>query len=436
MVLQRMHDQPPKLTVHPDGYLVTAAGQPFFYLADTVWMAFPNLTLDEWARYLAQRRLQGFNALQISILPVTHDTSMSPQNIDPFLPDADGNWDFSAYNEAYFAKAETMVEMAVDQGFTPVLGVLWCSYAPGTRCSEHSPVASAMPFDAVAPFAAFAAERFKRFNPIFFISGDTRFESPQEAPYYMAALAAVRAVCPDALLTMHLHPQGDLPREFIDAVDFYMYQSGHDANTQHQPYTFAEKFAAYAVKRPVLNSEPPYEGHGRIGTRTRFNAFDIRKATWQSLLSGAKMGITYGAHGVWSCHKRGMNFLNAHRSFEPFTWEEALLLDGSWDVGFARWLFERYNLFATDPTAIVLGEDKEIRAAASADLATIAIYSPYAFDIDVAVDLTGYRCVLIDLATRRVMTPEVQASERSRIGMSRVNADTLFLAVKQPISES
>ncbi len=137
-----------------------------------------------------------------------------------------------------------------------------------------------------------------------------------------------------------------------------------------------------------------------------------------------------------SCHKRGMNFLNAHRSFEPFTWEEALLLDGSWDVGFARWLFERYNLFATDPTAIVLGEDKEIRAAASADLATIAIYSPYAFDIDVAVDLTGYRCVLIDLATRRVMTPEVQASERSRIGMSRVNADTLFLAVKQPISES
>ena len=95
MMSQQMHDQPPKLAVHPNGYLVTATGQPFFYLADTVWMAFPNLTLDEWARYLAQRRLQGLNALQISILPVTHDTSMSPQNIDPFLPDADGNWDFS-----------------------------------------------------------------------------------------------------------------------------------------------------------------------------------------------------------------------------------------------------------------------------------------------------------------------------------------------------
>ena len=64
---------------------------------------------------------------------------------------------------------------------------------------------------------------------------------------------------------MHLHPRGDLPRDFMDAVDFYMYQSGHGATDQHQPYTFAEKFAAYPIKRPVLNSEPPYEGHGRVG---------------------------------------------------------------------------------------------------------------------------------------------------------------------------
>ena len=152
--------------------------------------------------------------------------------------------------------------------------------------------------------------------------------------------------------------------------------------SQQQPYTFAEKFAAYPVKRPVVNSEPPYEGHGRVGERTRFNAFDIRKATWQSLLSGARMGITYGAHGVWSCHRRGMNFLNAQRSFEPYAWDEALLLDGAWDVGFARYLFETYNLFAANPAAIVRSDDPEIRAAATADLSTLAVYSPYAFDFE------------------------------------------------------
>jgi hypothetical protein len=422
---------PPRLAVHPDGYLVTADGQPFFYLADTVWMAFPNLTLADWARYLSYRRTQGFDALQISILPVTHDTSMAPENVDPFLAGPDGNWDFGAYNEAYFAKAETMVALAVEQGFVPVLGVLWCSYVPGTRCLQHSPIASAMPFTAVTPYAAFAAARFKRFNPIFFISGDTRFESPEEAPYYMAALEAVRRVCPEALLSMHLHPQGDLPRAFMDAVDFYMYQSGHGAADQYQPYTFAEKFATYPVKRPVLNSEPPYEGHGRIGEHTRFDAFDIRRATWQSLLSGAKMGITYGAHGVWSCHQRGMDFLNKGRSFEPFAWDEALLLDGAWDVGFARYIFEAYDLFAAQPAAIVVGEDREVRAAATPERTTVAVYSPYAFDLELALDLTGYRCVLIDLARRRILTPNVRCGVASRVEMPPCNADTLFLAVKK-----
>ena len=123
---------------------------------------------------------------------------------------------------------------------------------------------------------------------------------------------------------MHLHPEGDLPPAFVDAVDFYMYQSGHGAGRQDRPYGLAEKFTAYPVKRPVVNSEPPYEGHGRVGERSRFNAFDVRKATWQSLLSGAKMGVTYGAHGIWMFHQRGMKFLNAARSFEPYPWDVAL----------------------------------------------------------------------------------------------------------------
>ena len=87
----RTQNRPPRLSAHSDGYLVAPEGMPFFYLADTVWMAFANLTLDAWARYLAYRRVQGFNALQISILPVTHDTSWGPENMAPFRADADGN---------------------------------------------------------------------------------------------------------------------------------------------------------------------------------------------------------------------------------------------------------------------------------------------------------------------------------------------------------
>ncbi len=407
-------------------------GRPFFYLADTAWMAFSNLPLSDWPRYLAYRKLQGFTALQISILPITHDTSMSPENIDPFLTDAKGNWDFSAYNESYFDKADAMVAMAVQQGFVPVLGVLWCSYVPETRCSENSPVASVMPFEAVKPFATYVAERFKQYDPVFFISGDTRFESAEEEPYYMAALEAVKAVCPNALTTMHLHPKGDLPRYFMDAVDFYMYQSGHNARGQDQPYVLAEKFFKYPVKHPVVNSEPCYEGHGRGGEKTRFNAFDIRKATWQSLLSGAKMGITYGAHGVWSFHRHGMNFLNKKRSFEPYDWDVALEFDGGWDVSFARWIFEMYQLYDLNPANIVLNNAPEIRVATNADTSKIAIYSPYSFDIELAIDISDFHIVALDLNSRRVIMPEVSRGSKSIVRMHRYNADVLILAMRLP----
>ena len=41
----------------------------FFYFADTCWSAFTNIDLDSWEYYLQYRRRQGFNVLQINILP-------------------------------------------------------------------------------------------------------------------------------------------------------------------------------------------------------------------------------------------------------------------------------------------------------------------------------------------------------------------------------
>ena len=61
-----------KLELAPSRDYFLVEGKPFFYLADTVWAAFASVTIEEWARYLEVRRGQGFNALQISILPITH----------------------------------------------------------------------------------------------------------------------------------------------------------------------------------------------------------------------------------------------------------------------------------------------------------------------------------------------------------------------------
>lgn len=78
----------------------------------------------------------------------------------------------------------------------------------------------------------------------------------------------------------------------------------------------------------------------------------------------------------------------------------------------------------------ILNEDREIRAAANGDLTKLAIYCPYCFDVELDLDLSGFRVVAIDLASRRVMVPEVEPGRPSRIRMPGVNADVLFLADK------
>ena len=209
-------------------YLVHEDGTPFFYLADTAWASFGNVPLELWEPYLQYRKMQGFNALQISILPIIHDRSIGPGLTEPFAQKENGVYDFSQRNEAYFAKAEKMTQMAVDHGFIPVLGVLWCCYA----VQRDTPNPNRMTLDETREFATFAARRFAKFDPIFFISGDTPQYDDDEIEHYRIALEAAKAVCPNALYTMHISGRRVLDERLIDGIDFYMYQSGHAAQEQ------------------------------------------------------------------------------------------------------------------------------------------------------------------------------------------------------------
>ena len=53
-------------------------------------------------------------------------------------------------------------------------------YVPGTRSSTANPVAGPMPFDVMEEYVAYIAQRFRSYEPMFFISGDTLWESPDE----------------------------------------------------------------------------------------------------------------------------------------------------------------------------------------------------------------------------------------------------------------
>lgn len=407
-------------------------GSKFFYLADTVWSAFTSISMDEWGEYLDYRNLQGFNVLQINILP-QWDRSFPDLGFRPFPAGQSGKTDFFTYDRVYFERARKMCEMAVERGMVPALVVLWLDFVPETWGSQNIPD-HIMPYDAVVPYVKHVLKVFGDLNPIYLISGDTDFQTETSSKYYYTALETIKTEYPEALTTLHtMGGLVDLPQQFLESgyLDFYMYQSSHSLEGQPQAYTMAENYSAKPVKRPVVNGEPCYEGHGHFGKYGRFDAFTVRKATWQSLLAGAKAGVAYGAHGIWSWHRKGGSFGSAEWSKDPYDWRTALALPGAWDVTFTKHVFELYDLYDINPYSGVAGESKEIRAACSKNGDRVAVYIPFNIEVTLENEFDGLVWTLIDLESRRFAKPEIVVGNHQTIlKMHNFNSDVLVIGVK------
>lgn len=407
-------------------------GKSFFYLADTLWTAFSNIALDEWDEYLEYRRMQGFNVIQMNLL-TQWDGGKPDSGLYPFQIDEEEKFDFYNINEEYFKRAQTMVEMAAKKGFIPALVVLWCNYVKDTWASKNNSI-NIMPLDIIKPYTEYIVKMFSPYNPIYIVSGDTNFETKETILTYKTAMETIKSICPDALTTLHIcGGLSDIPDEFLysDHYDFYMYQSSHNIESQDLSYKLAEDFFVKKVKRPIVNGEPCYEGHAFGGKYGRYNEFHVRKAIWQSLLSGAKAGITYGAHGVWGWYKDGKEFGNESYGGRPLPWKTGLRFKGAWDASFAKWIFETYDLFDMEPAHLILNETKEIRMSVSSDSSKIVIYAPYNIDIKVNMDLERFDFTLINLSDKCIAKPVMKVENGiSVIKMHDFNGDVLILGKK------
>lgn len=406
-------------------------GKKFFYLADTLWSAFSNVSEQEWIEYLNRRKMQNFNVIQIDVL-TQWDAGKPDMNIYPYRLKENGGFDFNEINEEYFIRARRMLQIAKEKGFTPALVVLWGNYVEGTWMSESDPK-NIMPFENVEGYVRYIVKNFDEFEPIYIISGDTDFKSESER-YYLKAFEVIGQLSPDRLKTMH--PCGGAVYSDIyvnsDMLDFYIYQSSHDIKSQYNTYMLAQKFYNLPIKRPILNAEPCYEFSAHGGRYGRFGDFDVRKAVWQSLLSGAKAGVTYGCQGIWSWYRDGKEFANAGYGGKPMTWKDSLNLKGAYDVGFAKWIFETFDLFKLNPIDAILNKTQEIRMAMADDKSMFAIYAPYNDEIHVDFDMASYDVTLISMPEKVFVKPEIVCNDKeSIIKITHFNTDLLIVGIKK-----
>ncbi|MDR0472230.1 MAG: DUF4038 domain-containing protein [Treponema sp.] len=423
------------ITIAPSKDHFIRNGKKTFILADTVWTGLSNASETEWDAYLDYRRMQNYNALQLSVLQ-QWDGGAPDSGLYPFALKENGFFDYNRLNAEYFSRALKLLTKAVETGFIPMLIILHASYTAGTWAVKDRPEA-VMPLDVVKSYSEYAANMFKHLNPIYIVAGDTNFNDEKTNLYFRTALESVKKADPSGLTCFHLTAGADLPDEFVKSplLDFYILQPGHRGDKTCMAYGLIQEYYQKTEKRPIVNGEFFYEGHSYTQELYgRYNAFDQRRAMWQSVLAGAKAGIGYGAQGLWGWYRQGKEFGNEGYGGKAFPWHVALNFKGAWEGSFLKYIFDQYDLFDIEPAEIILNthelQRKEIRAAKSADNRKIVIYMPFAEEITVAGDLSVYDFTAVDMSEKHFAKPHISCSpEKSVIRMPDFNSDGLYIGV-------
>jgi hypothetical protein len=393
----------PQVRVDSGGRRFLVDGRPAYLLADTLWAAFSRPTEREWHDYLQLRRRQGFNAVNISVLPIAHDRSAGPGDQAPFAVGADGSWDVSRLDDGYFERARRMTQTAVDLGFVPVLVVLWCTYVPGTWAAQLNPPL-VLDWPQTERYVRHVAASFGDLDPVLCVSGDEKFTRAESTERYVAVARLLRQLAPGSLLTMHPAPDGVLPAGLADSglLDYYSYQSGHDEGWDRFPYEQADRYAQLPVRRPVVSMEPCYEGHGYGQGARRHTAATVRQAMWGAVLAGAGAGLGYGAHGVWSWHRRGDQFNGEHFSGPPFSAQAALQFPGARDAGLVRRLVEARDLYDLEARQdLVVADPSGVRFGLQEASGRAAAWLPHPWPLRLRGDFGRWQLECWDLAAGR-----------------------------------
>jgi hypothetical protein len=322
-------------------FLVTAEGQPFFWLGDTAWELFHRLDKEETSRYLKKRAAQGYNVVQAVALAELE--GLTVPNREGHLPLIDH--DPTRPNEAYFRHVDWVLAQAdalgLYVGLLPTWGDKWnrkWGVGPEVFTPENAAV-----------FGEWLGRRYAGRNVIWIVGGDRPIESEdQRAIVEAMARGLRRGDGGKGLITFHPMGGQGSSQYFHDAdwLAFNMRQNGHEINFGPRYAKTREDYDRTPVK-PVLDGEPAYEDHPVSFKAAEFGhttAADVRRFLYWNVFQGA-FGHTYGHHSVWQMYAPGRKPVNA----PLMSWEEALDQPGAVQMQNGRWLIESRPMLGRVP---------------------------------------------------------------------------------------
>lgn len=345
------------LRVSDDGrYLTYEDGTPFFYLADMAWEIAWRSTPDEVQVYLADRTQKGFTAVQL--VTTSHIFLLASGIENQQLQPAFLNDDFSRPNPRYFDYLDDVIDAINAQGMIAAVVPIWARLIElHHRPGEHPRSISTQ--DALL-LARYVGARYAAHNVLWILGGDASYKTAKQRAFWTDFADVIRTASGEAHLVT-IHPDGGQASfTYFDQatswLDLHMYHSSHIAGSKATA-TYQQALAGYKLfpPKPLVNAEPVFEdfvdefwkyvGREDIPEAARITAEHVRRASYESVLSGSLVGVTYGGNGVWQW---------ANDAFENLFWPrtdvlEALALPGSTHLSLLKTLMERYRWYDLVP---------------------------------------------------------------------------------------
>ena len=310
-------------------------GKPFFYLGDTAWDLFPNLSKEDADLFLTTRAKQKYNVIQAVVLG-ERDNLVTPNNTG-YTPLID--CDPTRPNEAYFKHVDWVIQRGVELGLwwglLPTWGDKWqkaWGIGPEIFTPENARI-----------YGEWLGKRYRDVPLIWILGGDRCVVNDREREIMRGFATGLRAGDGGAHL-MTYHPSGNDHSSIMlhneSWLDFNTIQSGH-RTTQFENHRMIARDYALQPAKPTLDAEPPYEDHPDMlfpvdEPTANFDDFIVRRAAWQAVFSGA-CGHGYGCHGIWQYLEKKENAIN--RAKTP--WRQAIHLPGAEQMQHLRGLMER-----------------------------------------------------------------------------------------------
>jgi len=316
-------------------HFVDSEGEPFLYNADTCWLLFHRATKEEAVKFMKVRKNQGFNVIQVSMLPFAPIDSANAYGDLPFT-----DFDLNQPNDDFFNHAAWVIEQARELDLLIVAAAIW----KGCCGEGYADVLSENGGEKSRQYGRFLGERFKQFDNLFWIMGGDN-DPRQHIDHYRQIALGIKEANPDQLITYHAastHSSSDvIPHMTNTWLNFsftYTYFPGK--RNWVTIFGFGQVPHIYEVNRwefwerpvrPYVLGEAQYEGLNYENDNSVADAAVVRRQAYWAMLSGA-CGHAYGSWNWrmkdnWQDIKKdnGANDMSIlRREFEALSWHRLM----------------------------------------------------------------------------------------------------------------